>query len=99
MIKQLKERYSIVALCQLFNVHRSSYRAWVSRAQTPSKEKTKLVVMAPKPYIMKVTALRVPESLLLSQHNVSCQQPAHRYKRASQEHVAIPNHLFSEVYR
>jgi putative transposase len=24
---------------------------------------------------------------------VSCQQPAHRYKRGGHEHIAIPNHL------
>ncbi len=24
---------------------------------------------------------------------VSCQQPAHRYKRGGREHVTIPNHL------
>lgn len=45
MIKQLKESYSVVSLCQTFSVHRSSYRAWISRSQTPCAEKAKALAM------------------------------------------------------
>jgi len=45
MIKRLKESYSVVALCQIFNVHRSSYRTWVKRPLIPSRDKVKALTM------------------------------------------------------
>jgi len=41
MIKRLKESYSVMALCQVFNIHRSSYRAWFNRPKQSSTEKEK----------------------------------------------------------
>ncbi|MFT5453231.1 MAG: hypothetical protein ACI9N9_002734 [Enterobacterales bacterium] len=64
MITQLKESYSIVALCQVFNVHRSSYRAWFSRPSRPSAGQAKAVVMVMvKKFTVKVTGQRALELL------------------------------------
>ncbi|NOQ93170.1 MAG: hypothetical protein GQ547_00875 [Methylophaga sp.] len=45
MIKRLKESYSVVAMCQTFNVHRSSYRAWINRPLIPSSDKARALTM------------------------------------------------------
>jgi putative transposase len=45
MIKRLKESYSVAALCQIFNVHRSSHRDWVKRPLIPSRDKAKALTM------------------------------------------------------
>ena len=41
MIKALKESYSVVFLCQAFEVHRSSYKYWLTRSRKISSERVK----------------------------------------------------------
>jgi len=41
MIKRLKESYAVTLLCNVFNVHRSSYKYWVNRSKTISPKKVK----------------------------------------------------------
>jgi len=114
MIKRLKESYSVVALCQVFNIHRSSYRAWFNRSKQPSIEKEKELSMVNAIHhesngsagARTIASISTQRGLPLSRYRsgrlmkqleiVSCQLPGHRYKKAIQEHIAIPNHLARE---
>lgn len=114
MIKQLKESYSVVALCQTFNIQRSSYRAWFGRPSTPSAAKAKALAMVKEIHTQSngsagartiatistsrgIRLSRYRAARLMTQLNlVSCQVPVHRYKKATQEHISIPNYLARE---
>jgi len=114
MIKRLKESYSVVALCQTFNVHRSSYRAWINRPLIPSRAKAKALTMVKLIHgesnssagARTIAAISTQRGLPLSRYRsgrmmkalslTSCQLPGHAYKKATQEHIAIPNHLARE---
>ncbi|SHN92988.1 Mobile element protein [Bathymodiolus heckerae thiotrophic gill symbiont] len=114
MIKRLKESYSIVALCQTFNIHRSSYRAWINRPLIPSSDKAKALTMVKLIHgesngsagARTIAAISTLRGLPLSRYRsgrmmkqlelTSCQRPGHAYKKATQEHIAIPNHLARE---
>ena len=114
MIKQLKESYSVVALCQAFNVNRSSYRAWSKRSKQPAPEKVKILAMIKTIHTESngsagartIATVSTQRGLPLSRYRsgglmkelklTSCQLPGHRYKKATQEHSAIPNHLARE---
>jgi putative transposase len=114
MIKQLKESYSIVSLCQTFNVHRSSYRAWFNRPFIPSADKAKALAMVKSIYsesngsagARTIASISTQRGLPLSRYRsgrlmkqlelTSCQLPGHAYRKATQEHIAIPNHLARE---
>ena len=98
-------------LCDAFDVHRSSYRAWRDRPQTPKPEELRLQVMIKNAYQLSngsagartIASMVTTEGLALSRYRaarrmkvlglVSNQQPKHRYKKASQEHISIPNRL------
>ena len=114
MIKRLKESYSVVALCQVFNIHRSSYRAWFNRPKQPSIEKKKELTMVSDIHresngsagARTIASISTQRGLPLSRYRsgrlmkqlsiVSCQLPGHQYKKATQAHIAIPNHLARE---
>ena len=98
-------------LCDAFDVHRSSYRAWRDRPQTPKPAELRLQVMIKNAYQLSngsagartIASMVTTEGLALSRYRaarrmkvlglVSNQQPKHRYKKASQEHISIPNRL------
>ncbi|ERP70132.1 DNA transformation protein TfoX [Vibrio cholerae HC-36A1] len=42
MIKKLKQSHSIKTLCEVFNVHRSSYNYWLKRPTEIKAETVKL---------------------------------------------------------
>ncbi len=104
--------YCVKKLCEVFNVHRSSYRYWRKRSKQLSPEQVKLQAMVREAHeasngsagartiadivtntkgvsLSRYRATKMMKVLGL----VSCQSPKHRYKRATQEHVEIPNHL------
>jgi len=114
MIKRLKESYSVVAMCKVFNVHRSSYRTWFNRPKRPSAKKAKELAIVSIIHresngsagARTIASISTQRGLPLSRYRsgrlmkqlkiVSCQLPGHRYKKATQEHIAIPNHLARE---
>ena len=98
-------------ICDVFGVHRSSYKYWCKRSHSLSSEKVKIfnevriayeisngsagartiasIVSARGVSLSRYRAGRLMKALNL----VSCQPPGHRYKKAIQPHVAIPNEL------
>lgn len=112
LIQQLhQESYAVEQLCELFDVHRSSYRSWRDQPKGLSSEERQL-----REHIKTVHALShgsagartiakmvTAKGLALSRYRagrrmkalglVSSQQPQHRYKKAEQPHLGIPNHL------
>jgi len=111
MIKRLKESYAVTLLCNVFNVHRSSYKYWVNRSKTISPKKVKEKAMVKAIHhesngsvgARTIAIVATDRGMPLSRYRarglmkqcglVSCQQPKHAYKKATQAHVAIPNHL------
>lgn len=93
----------MVTHCHVFGVHRSSYRYWKNRPEKPDGRRAVLrsqvlelhgitgarsiaTMATRRGYQMgRWLAGRLMKELRL----VSCQQPAHRYKRGGHEHVAI----------
>lgn len=111
MINELKESYAITALCEVFNVHRSSYKYWLGRSQKTNikqlKEETVVKAIHSESHgsagARTIARIATDRGLSLSRYRAgrlmkqcqleSCQLPKHRYKKAKQAHVSIPNHL------
>ncbi len=107
----MKESFTINVLCRIFSVHRSSYKYWAKKQNTPNPKLEKEVSTVKSIFnesnfsagarsISTIATSRgVPLSRyragrLMAQHKLeSCQPPKHRYKKAKQAHVEIPNHL------
>ena len=103
--------YPIKALCQTFNVHRSRYRYWHCRNQTPDAERVikrslvsevwqvsggsagarNIATMVTKKGVKLGRWLA--GKLMKERDIMSCQRPAHRYKRGGSERIDIPNLL------
>jgi len=99
------------ALCGLFGVHRSSYRAWRDRRRGVSVEEYQLCEQIKAVHSLSngsagarsiaqmVTASGTPLSRYRAGRRmkrlglVSSQQQKHRYRKADQLHVGIPNRL------
>ena len=41
MIKALKESYPVKTICEIFDVHRSSYKYWITRSQVINSKQVK----------------------------------------------------------
>lgn len=98
-------------LCDVFDVHRSSYKYWAVRDTSQSEEERTLRAAVKEAYDISggsagartvseiVTQKGIPLSryratrLMKDLELVSCQLPQHAYRKASKEHVAIPNLL------
>jgi len=101
----------VKVMCELFDVHRSSYRAWrdrpnaipvgelqlreqikavhaLSNGSAGARSIAKMLTIAGTP-LSRYRAGRRMKLLGL----VSSQQPVHRYRKADQPHVNIPNRL------
>lgn len=101
-------------ICEVFGVHRSSYKYWANRPKCISLERLLLISEVKTAHresngsagartiadivttrgtpLSRYRASRLMKGLGL----VSCQQPKHSYKRANQEHIAVPNVLNRE---
>jgi putative transposase len=95
----------------VFEVQRSSYRAWHNRPKTLSPEESRLREHVKAAHTLSngsagartIATLVTAQGLPLSRYRarrrmqalglVSCQQPKHRYKKAEQVHLNIPNLL------
>jgi putative transposase len=101
----------VKTLCQLFDVHRSSYRAWRGRPKGLSAAEQRLRAHVKAAHALSngsagarsIAAIVTAQGLPLSRYRatrrmqalglVSSQLPRHRYKKADQPHIAIPNQL------
>jgi putative transposase len=98
-------------LCSVFDIHRSSYRAWRDRPKEPSAAECQLHEQLKAAHALSngsagarsiatlVTTAGTPLSRYRASRRmkllglVSSQMPAHKYKKAEQPHVSIPNRL------
>jgi len=98
-------------LCELFSVHRSSYKAWRGRPTELPAEEIQLRERIKAAYQLSngsagartLSRMITAEGVSLSRYRaarrmavlglVSSQQPKHRYKKAEQLHLNIPNLL------
>lgn len=106
-----KRCYSIKLLCEIFGVHRSSYKYWCKRDKRISPETAKLHSQVKEVHRQSNGSAGARSVAIMTTNNgyplsrylagnimkkldlVSCQLPIHAYKKATQEHVAIPNIL------
>ncbi|HGF7478416.1 TPA: IS3 family transposase [Vibrio mimicus] len=79
MIKKLKQSHSIKTLCEAYAASNGS-----AGARTIADIVTNQGVS-----LSRYRAAKLMKTLGL----VSCQVPKHRYRKASQEHIEVPNHL------
>ena len=111
MIEDLKESHTVTRLCQVFDVHRSSYKYWCARSLKPNAEQLNEQVMVKSIHsesngsagARTISTISTARGLPLSRYRAgrlmgqcqlnSCQPPTHKYKKAKQAHVSIPNHL------
>lgn len=98
-------------LCEVFNVHRSSYHYWVKRQKKFTAETVKLHSLVRNAHTSSrgsagartIAKIVTNQGVNLSRYRatkfmkllglVSCQAPKYRYRKASQVHKAVPNHL------
>lgn len=98
-------------MCELFGVHRSTYKYWRRRDKRVTPETAKLHSQVKEVHRQSngsagartVAIMATNNGYPLSRYRagnimrkldlVSCQLPKHAYKKATQEHVAIPNIL------
>jgi putative transposase len=101
-------------LCEVFSVHRSSYKYWAGRVNTIKPERLKEMAVVTSIFheskgsagARTIAQIATDRGMDLSRYRAgslmrqceltSCQQPKHTYKKAKQEHVAIPNELNRE---
>ncbi len=111
IIKALKGSHAVKRCCEVFKIHRSSYKYWANHAKSIKREEVEALAMVKSIYaesnspagartIAGIATTRglplsryVATRLMKEQGLVSCQLPSHKYKKAAQEHVAIPNTL------
>jgi putative transposase len=98
-------------LCDVFEVHRSSYRAWHSRPKGLATEEQHLRGRIKAAHELSngsagsrtIARIVTDEGVPLSRYRaskrmaamglVSSQQPKHRYRKAEQPHIGVPNLL------
>lgn len=101
-------------MCEVLDVHRSTFRYWRQRDKRLSPETARLHSLAKEAYrlsggsagartIADIVTNDESHTMSLSRYRatklmkkldlVSCQLTKHSYKKATQEHVAIPNLL------
>lgn len=98
-------------LCEVFEVHRSSYKYWAKRSKTTNPKRLNEQVMVKSIFAQSngsagartIAKIATKRGMPLSRYRAgrlmkaceleSRQQPRHRYKKAVQDHVEIPNHL------
>jgi len=99
IIGKLRARYPVVTLCHVFGVHRSSYKYWKNRPETPDGRRAVL-----RSQVLELHGISHGSAGARSIATMATQRGyqmgrwlagrlTHRYKRGGHEHVAIPNHL------
>lgn len=101
-------------LCHVFDVHRSSYRAWRDRPKSLPLEEKRLRTRIKAAHTLSrgsagartIARMVTDDGLRCSRYRaswrmkamglVSTQQPSHRYRKAEQPHIDIPNRLDRE---
>lgn len=98
-------------MCDVFGVHRSSYKYWKQRDTSLSPEELRLRAEVKSAHELSggsagartIAEIVTQRGIPLSRYRatrfirelelVSCQLPQHTYRKASKEHIAIPNLL------
>lgn len=108
----MRALYPVKTLCQIFGVHRSSYRHWRGRSDEPDAERIikrsqvreawnasggsagarSIATIVTAKHSVKMSRW-LAGKLMKELGTASCQIPAHKYKRGSNEHVEIPHLL------
>ncbi|EMQ3553717.1 IS3 family transposase, partial [Escherichia coli O18/18ac:H49] len=110
LVEKLRARFPVAVVCNVFGVHRSSYKYW-RQPRKPDATKVALLSLVREVYhesngsagARSIAAMVTTKGIKLSRWRatklmkalniISCQQPGHRYKKASKEHIEIPNYL------
>ncbi|HHA0036577.1 TPA: IS3 family transposase [Yersinia enterocolitica] len=110
LVEKLRARFPVAVVCNVFGVHRSSYKYW-RQPKKPDVARVALLSLVRESYresngsagARNIAAMVTTKGVKLSRWRatklmkelnlISCQQPGHRYKKASKEHVEIPNYL------
>lgn len=85
LVEKPKTRFSVASVCNVFGIHRSSYRYWFNRPRLPDAQRVTFLGL--------IREVHHASKLMKELNIVSCLQPEHRYKKATKERVDIPNHL------
>ncbi|WP_104036060.1 IS3 family transposase [Vibrio jasicida] len=102
IIEKLKKSYAVKRLCEVFGVHRSSYRYWANRDKSLSSERVLVRAEVRRAYELSngsagaraIPLSRYRASKFMKELDlISGQLPKHAYKKTQQEHVHIPNLL------
>ncbi|MEZ9819890.1 IS3 family transposase [Shewanella sp. 10N.286.45.A1] len=111
IIEKLRQSYSIKTLCEVFSIHRSSYKYWRKRPTAINADKVKLRSLVSEVHTASngsagartIADMVSQQGISLSRYRatklmkelgiVSCQVPKHKYRKATLEHIEIPNHL------
>ncbi|AVF37713.1 transposase (plasmid) [Rahnella sikkimica] len=110
LVEKLRARFPVAVVCNVFGIHRSSYKYW-RQPKKPDAARVALLSLVRESYresngsagARNIAAMVTTKGVKLSRWRatklmkelnlISCQQPGHRYKKASKEHVEIPNYL------
>ncbi|WP_300004821.1 IS3 family transposase [uncultured Cedecea sp.] len=110
LVEKLRARFPVAVVCNVFGVHRSSYKYW-RQPRKPDATRVALLSLVREVYresngsagARSIAAMVTTKGIKLSRWRatklmkalniISCQQPGHRYKMASKEHIEIPNYL------
>jgi putative transposase len=93
MISGLKESHAVQTLCNVFEVHRSSYRYWVNRDKKMSPKRLKEVTEVKSISNESGGSAGARTIATLDEAVPDRELPKHAYKRSTKVHLSIPNHL------
>jgi len=104
-------RFPVAFICNVFGIHRSSYRYWLSRPHKPDAKHIVILSLVREVHhasngsvgaqsiVDMFSAKGVPLSrwrtikIIKNMNIISFPQPEHSCKKATKEHVDIPNYL------
>ena len=110
----MKESHNVQRICQVFDIHRSSYKYWQGRSRKPSLEQAQLNSEVRAAFELSngsagsrsIASIVTSNGLPLSRYRArnimkklgfrSSQPSSPKYKKANNEHLAVPNTLNRE---
>jgi putative transposase len=100
IIERLQESYSVQRLCEVFDVHRSSYRAWRDRPADPNPEELQLqalVKAAHKTSNGSAGARSIAKMVTQSGTPLSRYRARRRMKLLGLESTQVPAHAYKKA--
>ena len=113
-MSKLQESHCVKRICQVFDIHRSSYKYWQGRSKKPSLEQVKLNSEVRAAFKVSngsagsrsIANIVTTNGIQLSRYRArgimkklglrSNQPSSPKYKKANNEHLAVPNTLNRE---